>query len=1020
MSGTVLVTQPAASLPTATPDSSTKLIAQTAQGTRQVDAADALAGKTISGVKAAAPTDPAHVARKQDVADAVADKATTQALSQGLAGKADADATNQALAGKADAAALAQVGQTAAAALPRENGTATGLKLDSDPTDDMDAVRKGYADTVAANEALKARLVVPSLAAADLTTVPLVATAFTTLGYNTPGDFGEGTYAYVATEPTHAGKKKIGSRWFELQSIMVTPRQFGALGKGANETVALSNMWAYYVLRLAVGNFFGIQYPTQGVPAVFIPPGRFRGYDVVWATDLTDASIYGTGNASCLDGLQIEVGGFRSTGMNFKIVDSRNVNNTPPARSIGVLFKTETRRGSRWINVHVYGKHIGFHKKGGAQDALIECTAEKCNYSLIATETGDSRIIGGNLGGALKSSYRNRGAGEMKIIGTHFSSAGDQAILIEGTDRRSVVEDYFSNVTATNSINRRTAPILRVIDNGSGGARLVYHENPAIASAVQVDNSAGTRFLGGDDVFASEAKMIVTSATGGISSLKVNGITELLSGAIAWTSASGGAASIVAAVNAGTATHGFSASQDDDKLWVISPDPMVGSNVHINGQTLSWTLTSGTASSYPFIQITTASAHGLAVGDGAEINGTLPLNADGYGLLDGIERVRFVDSATAFTIYGTLPGAITAGNACRAMRIPENFADMQVLRTGVATYDGKKKPLAVGPGWVDIGVHGSVNSPVPFTVTATGTLSMPGFEVVMTGLTDNGNINDQLIGGQSNWNHTLIETGYSLCFDDVRNKNQIWIDHRFSDAMAANMVEKAGILRGRTADPTNMQLISGTARGWTILAQYDPSATKAPGGAGGAIITPYFLGGLVSNRAAKLNMVWVREDGLRFGIAGVSYSLGATGWNLHAGFQLQGPIDAVRGLRVTGSNISGAVSVAAYGETGGNVNFRFSTQNLGYIDFSMNGKRGLQLMPVANSVNYAKITQSIAGSPVVYGADGDDTNIDLIFTPKGTGRVRLAPFTAGSDAAITGYVEVKDTSGTLRKLAVIA
>lgn len=923
-----------------------------------------------------------------------------------------------------DMDAAAQVAQDAAAkadaALPRENGTATGLKLDSDPTDDMDAVRKGYADTVAANEALKARLVVPSLAAADLTTVPLVATAFTTLGYNTPGDFGEGTYAYVATQPTHAGKKLIGTRWFELQSILVTPRQFGALGKGADETAALNNMWAYYVLRLAVGNAFGGQYPTQGVPAVFIPPGRFRGPDVMWATDLTDASIYGTGNASCLDGLRIEVGGFRSTGLNFKIIDSRYANNTPPARSIGVLFKNDTRRGSRWINVHVYGKHIGFYKKDGAQDALIECTAEKCNYSLIATKTGDSRVIGGNLGGALKSSYRNRGAGEMKIVGTHFSGAADQAILIEGTDRLPVVEDYFSNVTATGSANRRTAPILRVIDNGSGGARLVYHENPAIASAVQVDNSAGTRFLGGDDVFASEAKMVVTSATGGISSLKVNGITELLSGAIAWTSAAGGATSIVAAVNAGTATHGFSASQDGAQLWVFSPDPLVGSNVHINGQTLSWTLTSGTATSYPFIQITTASAHGLAVGDGAEINGTLPLNANGYGILDGIERVRFVDSATAFTIYGTLPGAITAGNVCRAMRIPENFADMQVLGTGVTTYDGKKKPLATGPGWVDIGAHGSVNSPVPFTVTATGTLSMPGFEVVMTGLTDNANVNDQFVGGQSNWNHSVIETGYSICYDDARTKNQIWGDHRFSSILAANMVEKAGILRGRTADTASMQMISGTARGWTVIAQYDPSTTNAAGGAGGAIITPHYAGGMRNNRAAQLNIVWVKEDGIQLGIAGVSYSLGANGWNLHAGFQLQGPLGATRGVRVTGASGTDPVTVRAYGEAAGNVNLRLYAQNLGYIDFNINEKRALMLAAVSGAVNYVTLTQSVAGGAVKVGADGSDTDIDLQLAPKGSGRIRFGTYTAGSDAPVTGYVEVKDTSGTVRKLAVIA
>ena len=52
-------------------------------------------------------------------------------------------------------------------------------------------------------------------------------------------------------------------------------------------------------------------------------------------------------------------------------------------------------------------------------------------------------------------------------------------------------------------------------------------------------------------------------------------------------------------------------------------------------------------------------------------------------------------------------------------------------------------------------------------------------------------------------------------------------------------------------------------------------------------------------------------------------------------------------------------------------------------------------------------------------AEGVDANIDLIFQPKGAGRLRFGVHTAAVDTAISGYLEIKDLSGTVRRLAVI-
>jgi len=49
---------------------------------------------------------------------------------------------------------------------------------------------------------------------------------------------------------------------------------------------------------------------------------------------------------------------------------------------------------------------------------------------------------------------------------------------------------------------------------------------------------------------------------------------------------------------------------------------------------------------------------------------------------------------------------------------------------------------------------------------------------------------------------------------------------------------------------------------------------------------------------------------------------------------------------------------------------------------------------------------------------GDAANLDLNLVPKGTGRIKMGTY-VNTPLAITGYIEIKDASGNLRKLAVV-
>ena len=75
--------------------------------------------------------------------------------------------------------------------------------------------------------------------------------------------------------------------------------------------------------------------------------------------------------------------------------------------------------------------------------------------------------------------------------------------------------------------------------------------------------------------------------------------------------------------------------------------------------------------------------------------------------------------------------------------------------------------------------------------------------------------------------------------------------------------------------------------------------------------------------------------------------------------------------------------------------------------------------PGAASANYFRIFSHAVGNSPGIQAEGSDADIDIRLIPKGIGKVRMGTRVASADAPITGYIEIKDAGGTLRRLAVI-
>jgi hypothetical protein len=92
----------------------------------------------------------------------------------------------------------------------------------------------------------------------------------------------------------------------------------------------------------------------------------------------------------------------------------------------------------------------------------------------------------------------------------------------------------------------------------------------------------------------------------------------------------------------------------------------------------------------------------------------------------------------------------------------------------------------------------------------------------------------------------------------------------------------------------------------------------------------------------------------------------------------------------------------------------------GPVSLGSGSSESLRLANTGVMINYVHIQGSSSGNAVNIASSGTNTNIDISFTPKGSsGLVQFGTYTASSTLTIVGYVEIKDSSGTIRRLAVV-
>jgi hypothetical protein len=99
----------------------------------------------------------------------------------------------------------------------------------------------------------------------------------------------------------------------------------------------------------------------------------------------------------------------------------------------------------------------------------------------------------------------------------------------------------------------------------------------------------------------------------------------------------------------------------------------------------------------------------------------------------------------------------------------------------------------------------------------------------------------------------------------------------------------------------------------------------------------------------------------------------------------------------------------------------FTNTFTGYFSFRTNtNQEQIRITPTASAVNYLNLTGAATGAAPTISAAGSDANINLTFTPKGTGVVTTTSITLSNTLTTAAYTETIVASGTVGASATLA
>jgi hypothetical protein len=490
---------------------------------------------------------------------------------------------------------------------------------------------------------------------------------------------------------------------------------------------------------------------------------------------------------------------------------------------------------------------------------------------------------------------------------------------------------------------------------------------------------------------------------------------------------------------------------------------------------------SSTASAVNYVQVTgaaTGSAPTISA-QGSDANARLVLTSKGGSAVDiytnaaASIQARFAATGNG-TNYLQFGGANTSGAPSVSAQGSDTNISQVFQSKGTGAID-----LAAGSSGVNISNGGTVTA---LTVTSAGTTAYSSIpSVALSASTTSGGVQatSSATMRASTGSTTLASGGTGYTAGDVLTVSggtfsgavQITVNTVTAGAVATFTVSNAG--SAYSVLPTNpVSVTGGTGSGATFNVLWfvntltitnagsgyveQPTVTFSGGGGSGAAAYATVGSGTVVKSIGS-TMLFQTPGGTAFGVTDIANSVnyirnqgsssgfqvfstvqgadtntsyaitskgnGAVSLYTNLGNQLQFTVahtaSAVNYVQVTGAATGGQAKVSSQGSDT-NVGLGLSMKGWQNISF-YSGNFGYEIFRNAQNTgtpaNFLSSMAVAAGSSPAFQAIGSDTNIDLTLTPKGTGNVRFGTYTA-SVLTPTGYIEIKDSGGTIRRLLV--
>jgi hypothetical protein len=347
-------------------------------------------------------------------------------------------------------------------------------------------------------------------------------TIIETLGFIDKGDRGAGEWR--KTGVTGLTASQTPAQLVDAKCTDALGHEWELVQDGSINCAALGwDVAAGFAAVKALAGSVGDQYPTDDQVALYLPSYRYNegGSLITLQLERSGLNIVGDGVTTQLENIQIEMyGAARCNIKDFMMRGALGYGIT--SNDNGGGFKS---RQNEFNGIYIRDKTTGVICNGSTWNTWNNIFVEKCsgNGWECVDSSGEQISNSYSISNTGKGLYCSGGA-EFKFSNFLTMNNGDYGIHLYGTDASTVVEHYFTNVTATEQQSNRTGTITSIV-NSSGNIQVTVANHRLAAGMTSVVVSGTTNYNGtfnvdsviDDNNFVLDSAYVSDEASGTIS-----------------------------------------------------------------------------------------------------------------------------------------------------------------------------------------------------------------------------------------------------------------------------------------------------------------------------------------------------------------------------------------------------------------------------------------------------------------------------------------------------------------------